>query len=192
MSDRHVIGPIAALLTLALGACTPSYQRLDGGVIALAQHRVTLTAPSGWIRIGDDDDRVVLTRHGDHLHSMQVAHGEPRVLFGHQRPQPESGADLDRLADRYLSTLTHHPLRREVQETDRAETTLGGLPAFYLQTEWTDRDAVRMRQDAIGLVTTDGAILAAYTAPRTYFHARDLPVFEALLSSVTLVPRATH
>lgn len=166
---------------LMFGACT-TWQAVEESSSAVPRSGYAISLPKGWMRAALRDDRLLVTRDGLAIQTIEVASLEPSTAFAKtiKQSKKEISSDLlpERLAELTLAELQATQSMGTVSVIDNVPATLAGQPAFRLHVQYKTTKGLRIEELIYGMQDGKRVLHSAYRAPTLHFFARDLGTFE--------------
>jgi hypothetical protein len=174
-------------LVTACGGCVPGRLRaVDASWWGVSRSgpQVQADLPAGWMRANQAKQRLLITRDGILLQSINVqrldidkdlARTKKKFAKG-MLPQEVAEVELDEV--RACPGVTHFTLLENVP------TDIDGKPGFKLVYTFRTPDGLPLKRVHYGLLLDDVVYRLQYQAPVQYYFDRDLATFEQVRASV--------
>jgi hypothetical protein len=173
---------------ILLGGCVPQWVKLDKPEQQqIAAERYEIVLPKGWVKI-DRGDTLEVSRDGPDLQQVAIRAVAHDKAFPQIEKSTSESMLPSELSAMFIAELkkTHEDGLPSLVVEQNEPATVGGRDGFRLLLDYATDSGVRYRELVYGAVTDKGPATISYVAPRLYYFERDLPTFEAMLSTLKL------
>ena len=189
MARRTWSSPRSIPLLVALlivGCASLPYVPVEG-TVAPSKYGFQVTMPPGWYRATAVEDRLLMTRDGLLLQSINVGRtsiDEALKLTGRKfddtmSPSQAAGLEIDE-----VRSFSEH---LDLSVEDNSLAVVAGRPAFRLVYAWHTRGGLRLKAVHYGFVDGRWVYHLIYRAAVRHYFDRDLDAFEQVRESFRLL-----
>ncbi len=173
---------VPALVLAILAGCA-TWAPVSGPVLRAPDGTFQAAAPRGWMRLVALEDRVLITRDGLAVQSIELIHRPHEQGF----PALERVSAPDMLPSE-LAELTLAELRAgspgtSLEVLENRPARVAGRPGFVVGVSFRTARGLEYRRRSYGVADTKGIYTLSFQAPRLHFYAAYRPVFEATVAS---------
>lgn len=171
----------ATLLLLALAGC--QFWTLGGGTFTAPKNAFSVRVPAGWSYSGSLGSEFVATRDGVLLQSITIR--SDKLAKALPNTERELSANLSgfELAETIAGDLRSDRNRIGLTVVANEPATLDGQSGCKLTLAFTNADQLRLTETRYCVVQQGKLWTLSFLAPHRFYYDRDLPVFEALVST---------
>jgi hypothetical protein len=171
---------------LLLGGCvTLPWHPVDGRYASEAEN-FSVELPKGWMRLNTDQD-LLITRDGLLLQHVLIERAHVDRPLKHTKKVLTRGMPPQALAEVILDNLASSEQTLDVKVQENRPAQIGPHRGFKLVYAHRDKNGLRFKSVQHGFIVGDVFYGIRYTAAERYYFAKDLPTFELLLASFTLI-----
>jgi hypothetical protein len=131
-----------------------------------------------------------MTRDGLLLQTVAVTRTDFDAKISNTDRKIEAGMEPHEAAQILIDALRADLNRHHLEVLDNQPATVGGHPGFRLEITYKTAEGLTLHETIYVALTEDSYVTARYTAPHRYYHERDANVFEQIVASLQIDPRA--
>lgn len=186
----HAVRAALVVATLALAGCqTAAWTRLETPeAITVAKAKRAFVPPAGWVRWNGATSGVVVTRDGTPIQYIRAAEMSHDEAFRAIRKKSNPDLLPNELAELLIAARKAMPGMSGLVVKSNEPATFGGLDGVRLGLTYRDERGASFDHLVYAAAGTEGVFMIEYHALSTHYFARDLPVFEQAVASLTADP----
>ena len=192
MQMRRCLGVKVALLAtgLLLGGCVTVPWHPTDGRYASDTENFSVELPKGWMRLNTDHD-LLITRDGIMLQHVFVERIRVDQPLKNTKKSLTRGMQPQALAEVLLDNITSSERMLDVKVQENRPVQIGAHRGFKLVYAYRDKNGLRFKSVQQGFLAGDVVYGIRYTAAERYYFAKDLPTYEQVAASFTLLRPVT-
>jgi hypothetical protein len=177
---------VCLLVVLFLGGCV-YWARIESPYLAGPQNAYKLEVPVGWMHAAYIKSLMFITKDGPELQFIQVAKFTHKDAFKAIEVEISKDTLVSELAEYYVANYKKLREGLNVTHVETRPATISGHSGFRSHLEFVNARGLVFDIVVYGFANEDGFYELVYQAPRLHYFERDLPAFEALVQSFTLL-----
>lgn len=176
----------AVVVASLLQACA-MWTKTDASRVAGPDNAYSVELPANWVRLALAQDRILISRDGFGLQSIEVRRAAHDKAFPTIKKQWDAKMLPFELAELVVAEFKAQSEQRNVNVTLNEPAKIGGsIPAVHLRLNYKNEKGLQLERDVYVYADAKGIYTLAYEAPGLHYFPRDQKVFEAVVNSFRL------
>lgn len=175
---------VLALFLLSLLQACAIWSKTDGSRVSGPDNAYSVELPANWARFALLQDRILITRDGLNLQTIEV------MRLAHDKAFPKIKKQWDakmlpfELAELIVAEFKTAAEQRTVNVALNEPAQIGGsIPGVHLRLNFKNDKGLQYQRDAYAFADAKGVYLLAFQAPTLHYFPRDQKVFESVVQS---------
>lgn len=189
ISKREVCLTLAAMV-FAMG-CIPQWKTIEKPELTPKQANFKVTAPLGWVQLDGLEKVTFITKEGPGIQKIWIeqVHREKafEALFKKKETKLEKDVLVTELAEYYIADFKMVSQGVQVTHKETLPALIDDKQGFKILMEYANTEGLIFEVVTYGFLHEDHLYTLTLHAPRLFFYDRDLPVFESMVDSFTLI-----
>ena len=162
-----------------------------GGQHKMDSQNFTVELPDGWRRFNPAGDRLLLTKDGFSLQKIIILRLEVSKELPHTKKKLTKGMLPQEAADVYIDNIRSNTgiMNQEILENSPAQ--IAGQPGFKIVYKYQTNAGLNIKGATYGFISGDWFYEIIYEATERHYFAKDLPAFEKIKETFSLIKAAT-
>ena len=191
VARRFPVRAVVLATWLLLGGCvTLPWHPTDGRYASEAEN-FSVELPRGWMRLNAERD-LLITRDGLLLQHVLIERALVDRPLKSTQKMLTRGMQPQALAEVILDNITSSERTLDVKVLENRPVQIGQHRGFKLVYVHRNKNGLRFKSVQHGFIAGDVFYGIRYTAAERYYFAKDLPTFEHVLASFSLIRPAEN
>lgn len=174
---------LAWVVASLLQACAV-WTKTDGSRVAGPDNAYSVELPANWVRFAAMQDRILLTRDGFGLQTIEVRRAAHDKAFPTIKKQWDANMLPFELAELVVAEFKAQGERHAASVMLNEPAKIGGsIPGVHLRLHYKNDKGLQIERDIYAYADAKGIYTLAYEAPSLHYFARDQKLFEAVVGS---------
>lgn len=174
---------VALFLIGLLQACS-LWTKTDGSRVSGPDNAYSVELPANWVRFAPAQDRILITRDGLRLQTIEITRLAHDKAFPKIKKQWDAKMLPFELAELVIAEFKTASDQRTVNVAVNEPAKIGGsIPGVHLRLNFKNEKGLQYERDAYAFADAKGVYLLALQAPTLHFFPRDLKTFENVVQS---------
>lgn len=181
---------ILSLLLLCLmfmGCALKTWMKIDSPHMVGPEEAFSINVPIGWVHAAFVENKIFLTFDGSDIHGIWVRKVPHKNAFPRIQKDADPKLLPSELAELYIAEVKQSYGLANFDIVENRPATVSGKDAFRVHIRSKNSDGLRIDHLSYGLVDEAGFYVLAYRSPTLHFFNRDLPAFEKIVESFTIL-----
>jgi len=173
-------------LGLLVGGCVSLPWQPTAGLYSSPAENFALELPPGWMRLNSNED-LLITRDGVLLQHVSVERAAVDRPLKSTKKTLTRGMQPQAIAEVIIDNFMSSERMLDVKVVENRPVQVAQYRGFRLVYTHRDKNGLRFKSVLHGFLAGDVFYAIRYTAAERYYFAKDLPTFEQVLASFTLI-----
>ena len=180
------LGALVLGLGLLVGGCVSLPWQPTAGLYSSPAENFALELPQGWMRLNSNED-LLITRDGVLLQHVSVERAAVDRPLKSTKKTLTRGMQPQAIAEVIIDNFMSSERMLDVKVVENRPVQVAQYRGFRLVYTHRDKNGLRFKSVLHGFLAGDVFYAIRYTAAERYYFAKDLPTFEQVLASFTLI-----
>lgn len=180
------LGALVLGLGLLVGGCVSLPWQPTAGLYSSPAENFALELPPGWMRLNSNED-LLITRDGVLLQHVSVERAAVDRPLKSTKKTLTRGMQPQAIAEVIIDNFMSSERMLDVKVVENRPVQVAQYRGFRLVYTHRDKNGLRFKSVLHGFLAGDVFYAIRYTAAERYYFAKDLPTFEQVLASFTLI-----
>lgn len=177
---------LALVIALLVQACAV-FTKTDGSRVMGPDNAYSVQLPANWVQFSAMQDRVLISRDGFGLQSIEVRRAAHDKAFPTIKKQWNEKMLPFELAELMIAEFKAQGEQRNVNVTLNEPARIGGsIPGVHLRLNYKNEKGLQIERDVYVFADAKGVYTLAYEAPGLHYFPRDQKIFESVVGSFRL------